>query len=238
VSLATLYVQEERLRAEALKLVEADDSLIIHIRSIEEAMNLAYVLRDYNTDSEDLKLIQLLGMRTFNAFATSLKLALSGYFQNSALIMRDILETAFLLDYFGSYPEKISIWRNSDKKARLKDFRPVKIREALDRRDGYDNKKRAYLYEMFSELAGHPTMSSVAMMRPKTSGDIYIGPFIENGILKETLDEMGRLAVQIGESLYSFFPQDAGFGHDDKVAFLKAKAEWINKFYPKLAQKC
>lgn len=36
-------------------------------------------------DDEDLKVIQVLGIRIFNAFAASLKLALSGYSQNSAI---------------------------------------------------------------------------------------------------------------------------------------------------------
>jgi len=40
----------------------------------------------------------------------------------------------------------------------------VKVREALDARDGFTSKKRFEIYELFSELAGHPNMKSSWMM--------------------------------------------------------------------------
>ncbi|MBR1121894.1 hypothetical protein JQ628_10260 [Bradyrhizobium lablabi] len=81
-------------------------------------MELAEVLRQFSTSDEDLKVVQMLGMRTFNAFGASLKLLLSGYHQNGALILRNVLETAFLLDLFRSNRSLITKWRFADKKAR------------------------------------------------------------------------------------------------------------------------
>ena len=80
---------------------------------------------------------------TFNAFGASLKLALSGYSQNSALILRDVLETVFLTDYFAGDRTLIERWRFADKKARIKDFGPVRVREALDARDGQFRRAQA-----------------------------------------------------------------------------------------------
>ena len=51
-------------------------------------MNLANQFRNFPTDDEDLKAIQMLGMRTFTAFGLSLKAALSGYGQDRILAMR------------------------------------------------------------------------------------------------------------------------------------------------------
>ena len=54
-------------------------------------MDLADIFRQFDTSDEDLKVAQVLGMRTFNAFGVSPKLAPSGYHQNS-VILRDVLE--------------------------------------------------------------------------------------------------------------------------------------------------
>jgi hypothetical protein len=69
------------------------------------------------------------------------------------------------LDLFRGDRARIERWRFADQKARMKDFAPVKVREALDARDGFTSKKRFEMYEMFSELAGHPNMNSHLMMR-------------------------------------------------------------------------
>ena len=108
----------------------------------------------------------MLGIRTFNAFGASLKLALSGYSQNGALVMRDILETVFLIDLFQGDRKLIKKWRLADKTTLDKEFMPVTVRMALDSRDGFTSKKREAIYKLFSELAGHPTMKSALMLRP------------------------------------------------------------------------
>ena len=113
--LAARYPEETRLAEKgadtALELVAADQRLKLHVRVVENAMDLADLLRQVPTDDEDMKVIQVLGMRTFNAFGASLKLALSGYSQNSALIVRDILETVFLLNLFSGDRTLIGRWR-------------------------------------------------------------------------------------------------------------------------------
>ena len=99
-ALRRLHDHEDVLHKKALDIITGDGRLQLHLCVIEQAMDLADLLRKFRTDDEDLKVVQLLGMRTFNAFGASIKLALSGYGQNSALILRDILETVFLLDLF------------------------------------------------------------------------------------------------------------------------------------------
>lgn len=231
-NLARLHIGEEELRSKSLELIERDSKLRLHVQLIEVAMDLADMFRQYETADEDLKVAQILGMRTFNAFGASLKLGLSGYSQNSALVMRDILETVFLLDLFQGDRTLIERWRMSDRKARMKEFSPVKVREALDSRDGYTLKRRAEIYELFSELAGHPTMKSDWMMRPSKDGDAVIGPFVEATTLQAVLSEMGRLAVQVGTALVAFFPNSWQQSLPARDSFILLKERWFETFYP------
>jgi hypothetical protein len=233
--LAILHNAEELLRQKAHSMIADDDRLQLHLAVTEAAMDLADMLRQFNSSDEDLKVAVVLGMRTFNAFAASIKLTLSGYHQNSALILRDVMETVFLLDLFAGDRSLIERWRHADKKVRRNEFSPVKVREALDTRDGFTSKKRFEMYELFSELAGHPNMKSSWMMRPQKDGDAVIGPFMEATSLEAVISEMGRLAVQVGEQLDRFFPAD--WGTPSRVAFAQLKRDWLNRFYPTAATK-
>jgi hypothetical protein len=59
-------------------------------------------------------------------------------------------EIGFLLDLFRTSPEKIQIWERSDRATRRKLFDPVKVREALDERDGDVERKRQKEYTKLS----------------------------------------------------------------------------------------
>ncbi|WP_210265499.1 hypothetical protein [Bradyrhizobium aeschynomenes] len=226
-----LHSAEEQFREKACSIIDADTGLQLHLAVTEAAMDMADVLRQFDTSDEDLKVAQILGMRTFNAFGASIKLTLSGYHQNSALILRDVMETVFLLDLFAGDRLLIERWRFADKKARMRDFSPVKVREALDARDGFTSKKRFEVYELFSELAGHPNMKSSWMMRPQRDGDAVIGPFMEATALEAVISEMGRLAVQVGEKLDHFFPANWDQCLPSRLAFTQLKLKWIKTFY-------
>lgn len=231
-NLTSLHGGEEQLRKKALDIITGDQRLQLHLAIVEAAMDLTDIFRQFDTSDEDLKVAQVLGMRTFNAIGASLKLALSGYHQNSALILRDVLETVFLLSLFAGDRSLIERWRLADKKARMKEFSPAKVREALDARDGFTSKRRAEMYELFSELAGHPTMKSAWMMRPQKDGDAVIGPFMEATALEAVISEMGRLAVQVGEQINAFFPADWTPGLPSRLVFARHKRDWLSTFYP------
>ena len=231
-NLRSLHRQEERLRERALELVAADAHLVLHARMVENAMDLADLLRQVHTEDEDMKVIQVLGMRTFNAFGASFKLALSGYSQNSALVMRDILETVFLLSLFRGDQTLIGRWRCADDKAQRRDFSPAAVRKVIDERDGFQGRKREEVYRMFSELAAHPTMKSVHMMRPEKGGAAVIGPFMAPDALQAVLSEMGRLAVQVSEDLDPFFPETWTDVLPARENSARRRLEWLATFYP------
>ena len=66
-NLTSLHAGEEQLREKALALIAADERLELHLAITEAAMDLADILRQFDTTDEDLKVLQILGMRSFNA---------------------------------------------------------------------------------------------------------------------------------------------------------------------------
>ena len=231
-NLSALHAEEEELRLKALGLVARDSQLQLHISVIGNATNLADLFRQFPTDDEDIKAIQTLGMRAFCAFGSSLKLALSGYGQNSALIMRLILEIVFLLDLLQGDRSLIERWRCADEKESRKKFSPFRVRDDLDARYGCKEKKRYQHYKLFSELAGHPTMKSVEMMRPRPDGDAEGRPFVEEGVLRNVLYEMARLAVMFGDILDHFFFNTWVDGHQARADYKRARKRWLEVWDP------
>jgi hypothetical protein len=106
------------------------------------------------------------------------------------------------------------------------------VRKALDSRDGFIGEKRAAKYVMFSELAGHPDMKSVLMMRPHRNGDAFIGPFVEVATLEAVISEMGHLAIEFGKKLDFFFPDGWDVSVFSRLAFAQCKQLWLATFYP------
>jgi hypothetical protein len=82
---------------------------------------------------------------------------LMGYYQNSVTMLRDLLETGFLIDYFAIDRPKIQERRQSNEKERKSKFAPAKIRQALDAHDKATEEKRAQIYKLMCNYGAHPT---------------------------------------------------------------------------------
>jgi hypothetical protein len=187
--LSATHGHEEKLREQSLELIRDDPELAKRLNTIEKAMAVVFGFSlDHQGTNEKQWTIQLVGIRLFNAAAAAVKLALSGYYQQALHQARDILEIGFLLDLFRTSPEKIVIWERSDRATRRKLFDPVKVRIALDERDGDSGKKREAEYNKLSELASHLTPRGFRMT---TRGQFAeFGPFIDEPRLKAWLHEM------------------------------------------------
>src|SRR4030095_4609031 len=85
-NLDRLHAAEEHRRGQARLMIAGDARLQLNIAITEAAMEMADVTRQFGTSDEDLRVVQMLAMRTFNAFSAALKLMLSGYHQNSVSI--------------------------------------------------------------------------------------------------------------------------------------------------------
>jgi hypothetical protein len=183
------HAHEEKLRAETMALIEADAAMRMRFSLVEKALSLIFAYtHDHTARSDDELTVQMLGIRIFNAAASSIKLALSGYYQTAFGQVRDIMETGFLIDLFRTSPKKIVEWKNADDKALRDVFAPFKVRDALDKRDGHKEKKRAKQYKILCEYAAHATFRGFRMTMRNGNGEL--GPFVEEKNLRAWVEEM------------------------------------------------
>lgn len=235
-SILSLHADEEILREKSLEAIENDTNLLSHLFMIKKSMDLInyFAVQYCHDENEDLSTIQLLGIQLFNGSASALNMLLCGYYQASVLQQRNLLETIFLLDYFRTDKKLISIWRKSDKRKRMKEFKPVKIRKALDTRDGFTERKREKAYSLLCELAGHPTPSGFQMLTPVPGGDdAHCGPFFEFTAMKVTLEELAKKLVEAGTIFTRFFNTRNRADFEMKIIFAKSFRKWSEKFYDK-----
>ncbi len=89
------HKHEEKLRAESMRLIHADVDLWRRLVVVEKAMTVIFGYNvEHTSRSDNEAAVQLLEIRLFNAAASGLKLALSGYYQTAFQQARDIMETA------------------------------------------------------------------------------------------------------------------------------------------------
>lgn len=190
-----LHGEEERLRALGLAAVTADPALTEHLELIGEAMDLVIILgRGFSEPNSQQQVVQLLGIRLFNAAATALKLALAGYYQAGFSLVRDLLETTHLLDYFLHDPSAVAVWQAGGAAAKKK-FQPQAVRDALDKRDGFTKGQRAEVYQRYCVYASHPTYAGVLLVAPKASGLATFGPFLDEPTLGHLLVDLARFVL-------------------------------------------
>lgn len=233
-SLISLYADEEQLRARSLIVIEGDTRLSDHWNFVAEAMNAIFAFtHDHDPGSEDELTLQLLGVRLFNAAGASIKLALSGYYQKAFHQVRDVIETSFLVDYLKTYPEEIDEWRRADRKKRMSYFGARRIREALDKRDGYTSGKRKEIYDLISELASHPSYFGVALTTTNVGESLrvaQIGPFFDDNKLRAWLLEM---TLRLSHAAFVLLRNPVA--SDTKLLkakdhYLKVSDRWMSKY--------
>ena len=112
------------------------------------------------------------------------------------------METGYLLDYFRTSPDQRAVWKQANGPTRRKLFAPVKIRIALDERDGDATKKREIEYNKLSELASHETFRGFKLTTRDGFGEL--GPFVEKTNLMAWLEEM---VLRLGPSAVMYASQ-------------------------------
>jgi len=231
-NLVRLHQGEEFLRTKSLELIETDADLSRHVAIIEKAMDVLNLLSKppATDEDEDTEAVRLLGMRLFNGCASAFSLTTSGYYQVAAMVMRDLLETVFLLGFFHNDPTKIFEWRTADSSARKKVFSPVKVRTALDDKDGFTEKKRAAAYDLLCELASHPTYKGFRMLRPQGLSH-HCGPFLDPTSLKALIEELAKLAIQAAQNFLLLFKTGTKESIAAHIHFMEACGEWFERYF-------
>lgn len=139
--------------------------------------------------SEDELTLRYIGSRAFNSAMAAYRDTLSGYYQVSYANQRDLLEIQFLIDYFRTFPAKIKEWREANNAQRIENFSPGKIRQALDERDGFNDRRREARYKQFCEYATHVSYPGLKLLINQDN-KVEIGPFYDEGKLMNTMYEL------------------------------------------------
>lgn len=223
---------EQAIRDQSKAAIAASEDLSLHARMIERSLNVLYYMaqRRPHVDEDDL-VMQMLTVRLFNSGASTMKLLMGGYYQTAVMVLRDILESTFLLDYFQSNPDQIKVWRECDEKTRLDKFGAGKIRTALDNRDGYKERKRAAAYALLCQLGTHPTYAGFQMMQKKGSDLVNVGPFFAQASLDAVLFELAKTIMQAG-SLAIQAEERSIAEYRMSVEFMTLRADWSERFLP------
>jgi len=228
-----LHQGEEGVRQLSIAAIGVDTGLSLHAGAVEAAMTaLDHFTRGYQTEDQDQLIIQLLGIRLFNGAATTLKQLLSGYYQVTVSSVRDVLETANLVDYFTIDRSLVSKWRTADDKERWKQFKPAVVRDALSRRDGGNAKKnRVSIYSALSSYGTHPSPKGFRMLRREPNGLAQIGPFFELLTLKALLAELAKTVVPSGMHVIRNFEIRTQLDHLTAIGYLDMSDRWSAYFF-------
>lgn len=204
-NLKSLYEHEEKLRTQSLKVIESDPVLSEQLFLVSNAMNAFFAYcHEHVAKGDDERTVQYFAIRLFNSTGVSIKLALGGYVQQALGQIRDVVEVAFLLDYFCTSPEQIQFWRDSDKRTRLSKYSPKHIREALDERDGSREGKRKAVYDLLCEYSTHATYHGFTMTNKDGGG--LLGPFVDEIKLRAWLQEITLRVLPAAQMIVQLIP--------------------------------
>ena len=160
------------------------------------------------------------------------KLSLSGYYQVAAMQVRDVFETAQLLDYFSTNPTLMLQWVNASKKERHRRFSPIAVRMALDERDGTGERKREAVYEEFCRLAAHPTPDSGRMLIPTVRDPVMnVGPFFDEKGLRHALYETALCGLQAASFCRQLRNAHTLAQLKSAICFHEQIQQWFNQFH-------
>lgn len=224
-----LATEERRIRSANILYINGDPSLKDHMALIHECVNFLIGLahRDLGT-SDNEQVIYGLGIRLCNSTCCSLKLMLEGYYQGATSFLRDLIEIGFLLDYFHYVPSAIPIWKNSTDRKEREQFKPYKIRETLDMRDGFVGKKRGEMYSLLSTYGTHATFEGFQMTIK--NGNFILSPFESEKMLKATLEEACKILAYVMVLYYRHWPKSSMREWQLKLSFLESVSVWWSKY--------
>ena len=227
-----LHESEEVIRAQSKDAVRASETLLHHFNMVAESMNLLmHFSCGYQHRSEEQLIVQLLGIRLFNGSASAVHHMLAGYYQNSVMQQRDLLEVSFLLDYFWSNRALILEWKAADESQRNQKFSAYKVRTALDDRDGFTERKREKHYKLLCSHGAHASYDGFGMLRPVTDGNAHCGPYFAERALDAVAAELAKIVILAAENFMRFFSPESLVDRETKLHFMEKQATWFEAFY-------
>lgn len=223
-------VDESKVIAANDRFIEAEQALLDHTAAINQSLEfISEIARLHQHQSEEELVALRLAIRCFNSGAAALRLIRCGYYQQGFSTVRDIIETAFLLDLFEYDSDAFKRWISAAPRDREREFKTVKVRERLDERDGFQDKKRAEAYQLFSKYASHPTPEGFAVISPENQ--TQIGPFPDEERLGAGLVELSRYLSYASIIISKHIPNGAGPILELKTRHLDKIDAWYEKYW-------
>ncbi len=106
----------------------------------------------------------------------------------------------------------------------------MKIRIALDDRDGYTERKREMAYNLLCGLGTHPKYSGFQMLQTKGSDKVIVGPFFEAVSLDAVLSELAKAIMQAGaQTRHS--GKETLEDYRMSIDYMRAQADWSDRFF-------
>lgn len=200
-NLSSLWREEDSVINWSLQIIAEPDRtyLVDHLELVEVYMDCVDQLRQKAPTGDYHSAYMGLFLRSFDSLGRCVRSALSGDYTCSAMMARDLLETQFLISYLQDDPKRPVEWLHADPKQRKKVYKPVEIRQALDARDGFKERKREQHYGVLSGIA-HPTPMSF-QVKVDGKGRLGSGPQRNPDLLEGCLQEAARQVMLLGACL-------------------------------------
>lgn len=209
--LLSLWKAEDELLGWSEEVLQSEEYLLDHLDLIESYLDCVDMMRKQPLKSERHTAIAGLFLRSFDSMSHCVRGALSGNYSGSAMYARDLIETQFLVSYLMQEEGRPEKWLGSDPDTARRDYSPVKVRKALDERDGFKKQKRQKHYAMLSALGSHPTPASLELKRDGTRA-INAGPFKHSLMLKECIQEAAKATILLSGVLLDYCNEEVPNG--------------------------
>jgi hypothetical protein len=151
-------------------------------------------------------LCQRITARVVSMSLASLRLALSGYYDESLSLTRSVGEIANLVFLFAARPAVLEEWRVADEPTRRKEYAPVKIRLKLEAM-GLKPPVEADRYSRLSEVGTH-VVPALAPQAFNEHGRSTLGARFQYEGLMVALNELGTATAEAAGCLSALLPVD------------------------------
>lgn len=188
-------VSDIEIRKRTELFINSDEDLKKHVKQIEACIVFLHeLILAVESDQEHLLILDRLAVRSLNSIIASYWLVRSGLYQPSITMVRDVVETSFLLDLFSIDPTQILVWAKGTEKEKNA-FRPFEVRKYLDNAKNQKNSKRDEIYKFMSKQAAHPDSDGFSVISPNNM--TQIGPFPDFALFKACIEDITKHAVYL-----------------------------------------
>lgn len=195
-NLIRLWAEEDAHISWAKRKISESSKLHDFVEFAEIYMDTIDCMRQVSPNSDAAVALIGLLMRTFDDVSHVMRSAFSGNYRGSAIYCRDLIEIDFLLNFLLDKDGRPEEWLHADQSLLDKLYRPAPIREYLDRRDGFDGRKRKKNFDALAKLGVHPTPAGFTLSRDGTKM-IRSGPFKQLDYLEKCMEECMRHCISL-----------------------------------------